>query len=139
MQSVTSVTAITGGGLSGDRYLSNLGFWKSVDSCEVTMISQEELDLAGKRARVEVRQQLAAGGHRRNFVVSDLDITALTEAEFSIGDAVFRFHKSRPPCAYLDRISGKGMYNSLRRHSGICVKVVTGGSVSIGDTIRLIK
>ena len=65
MQSTNSITAIAGKGLDGDRYAEQKGFYRSVDSCEVTLITQEEIDRTSKRASTEIQQMIANGGHRR--------------------------------------------------------------------------
>ena len=139
MQSVNSVSAIAGKGLDGDRYARQKGFYQSVDSCEVTMITQNELDYAEKRASTAIKQQLAMGGHRRNFVIAGSDVKQLAGKSFTIGEAVFRFHKPRPHCAYIDRVSAKGMCKALGKHSGACIEVVTSGKLSVGDEVRVIQ
>ena len=139
MRSVSSVTALTGKGLSGDRYAAQKGFYKSVDSCEVTLISQADINRASKRGPEKVAQILAAGGHRRNLVISGLSIRELAGQQFEIGEATFHYQKPRPPCAYLDRVSGKGTSKALGKHSGVCIKVIEGGLLSVGDPVRIIQ
>jgi MOSC domain-containing protein YiiM len=139
VQSMNSVSAIVGKGLDADRYARQKGFYQSVDSCEVTMITQDELDHANRRASSTIAQQLATGGHRRNLVIAGLYIKQLAGKSFVIGEAVFRYRKPRPPCAYIDRVSGKGMCKALGKHSGACIEVVTGGLISVGDGVRVIQ
>ena len=68
-----------------------------------------------------------------------LKISALEGKSFEIGDAIFSYEKNRPPCAYIDQITGQGMCKALGHYSGICIKVVKSGIISVGDTINVIK
>jgi len=139
MRPANSVLAIAGKGLQGDRYAEDLGFWKSVDACQVTLITKTEIERAGKRASVAVLQLLGSGGHRRNLVISGVDFKQLNGSIFRIGDAVFRFQKPRTPCAYPDRVSESGLSEALGKHSGACIEVITSGLISVGDNVAINK
>ena len=139
MQSINSITAIAGSGLNGDRYAEQKGFYRSVDSCEVTLITQEEIDRASKRASTGIKQMIANGGHRRNLVISGVSVKQLVGATFTIGETILRYRKPRPPCAYIDRVSGQGMCKALGKQSGACIEIVTGGPLRVGDIVRIIQ
>lgn len=125
-------------GLEGDRYSQGRGFWKSVDACEVTLITQQEIDRACRRASTDMKQHLQEGGHRRNLVVSGVNINQMAGATLKIGDVVLQFVKPRPPCAYIDRVAGDGMCKALGKASGCCIQVVTGGQITVGDEVVLL-
>ena len=108
MKSVNTIEAIASRGLKGDRYSEDRGHWKSIDGCQVTLITEHDLEQA-KKTEVEFRKELDNGSHRRNLVIAGLKTKHLEGKQFRIGTAVFRYDKPRPPCAYLDQISGKGM------------------------------
>ena len=88
------------GGLVGDRYQRGEGHYQ-LDACEVTLVEQEALEQIHEAAGLD----LSAGQHRRNLVTSGIELEALLEATFRIGDAVFRGTRRRPPCAYLDTVA----------------------------------
>lgn len=138
MQTVDSVLAIAGAGLEGDRYAAGAGFWKATDACQVTLISEDDLRHARTGRRPELRERLASGHHRRNLVVGGIRTGRLDGRRFRIGDAVFGFDKPRPPCGYLDRVEGDGMCRALGRHSGVCLRVLRGGTIAVGDTVELL-
>ena len=138
MQSIDSVEAIGQRGLKGDRYSEDRGHWKSIDGCQVTLIAEDDLEQAKKGADPELQKNLGHGSHRRNLVISGLKTKHLEGKHFRIGEAVFRYDKPRPPCAYLDKISGKGMSRALGHHSGVCIRVVTGGRFAVGDAVEVI-
>lgn len=138
MKSVNTIEAIANRGLKGDRYSEDRGHWKSIDGCQVTLITEHDLEQA-KKTEVEFQNALDNGSHRRNLVISGLKTKHLEGKEFRIGTAVFRYDKTRPPCAYLDKISGKGMCRALSHNSGICIRVVSGGKLAVGDAMELIE
>jgi hypothetical protein len=122
---------ISGKGLSGDRYSRDSGFWHRVEACQLTLITEHEL------ARVRCAGTVAVddGQHRRNLVVSGVTPRQLAGRSFQIGDALFAYHKPRPPCGYIDTVAGKGMAKALGRHSGVCLKVIRDGTIRVGDVL----
>ena len=138
MNSVNTIEAIANRGLKGDRYSEDRGHWKSIDSCQVTLITEHDLEQA-KKTEVEFREGLEHGSHRRNLVIAGLKTKHLEGKQFRIGTAVFRYDKIRPPCAYLDQIAGNGMCRALSHNSGICIRVVSRGTLTVGDTVEIIE
>ena len=137
MNSVNTIEAIANRGLKGDRYSEDRGHWKSIDGCQVTLITEHDLERS-KKTEVEFREGLEHGSHRRNLVIAGLKTKNLEGKQFRIGTAVFRYDKPRPPCAYLDQIAGKGMCRALSHNSGICIRVVSGGKLAVGDAVEII-
>jgi MOSC domain-containing protein YiiM len=134
MMSVDSVMAISEGGLQGDRYANGAGFWRLTDSCQVTLISAHDLENARARSPLEFNQ----GNHRRNLVISGMKTRSLEGRTFSIGDAIFKYQKPRPPCGYLDKIQGQGMARALGRHSGVCLQILRSGRLAVGDRVEIL-
>ncbi len=137
MTSVPRAQAVAGAGLAGDRYGENAGFWKATDACQVTLITEQELDQTRTRDP-DIKARLATGHHRRNLVIHGLNIKQLQGRRFRIGTAIFQCVKPRPPCGYLDQIEGAGMCKALGRNSGVCLRVIDSGSFAVGDTITLL-
>jgi MOSC domain-containing protein YiiM len=131
MHSCGRAQAIADTGLANDRYATGDGFWRLTDGCQVTLIHAEDL------ARAARRQGLSfdAGQHRRNLVVSGLARADLRERNIRIGEALFKWHRVRPPCGYLDRVSGSGTAKALGRHSGHCLRVRKSGLIKVGDSV----
>jgi len=139
MQAVDSVEALAGQGLAGDRYAERRGFWQATDACQVTLIGADDLHRAARGRPQGLRDKLDSGHHRRNLVVEGIKGRDLEGRTFRIGEAVFAYQKPRPPCGHLDQIEGAGLCKALGRHSGICLRVVEGGMVRVGDTIVLLS
>jgi len=134
MHSVETTQAVVGQGLAGDRYAAGLGHWKTVDAVEVTLVRAEDLRAAEKRSGVS----FAHGEHRRNLVVSGIPIDAYRRRQFRIGEALFEFHRLRPPCGYLDRVAGRGTAKALGKAAGIGARVIVAGRISVGDTVEVL-
>ena len=113
MQSVASIQAIADSGLQGDRYREGSGFWKATDACQVTLISEDDLSKAKQGRPDELQHKLDYGSHRRNLVITGIKTKDLQGKTFRIGEAIFRYHKPRPPCAYLEKIEGQGISRTL--------------------------
>lgn len=138
MRPITSIEALTGRGLKGDRYALNTGFWQVTDACQVTLIGDRDLIQAKKGQSDEIQRKLDNGHHRRNLVINGLHAKQLHDTTFRIGTAVFACHKPRPPCGYLDQIEGDGLCRALARNSGVCLRVLANGRVSVGDTLEIL-
>ena len=139
MQSVASIQAFADSGLQGDRYSDASGFWKATDACQVTLISEDDISRVKKGLPAEFQNKLDQGSHRRNLLIAGIKTKQLEGKTFRIGQAVFRYHKPRPPCAYLEKIEWKGISTALGKHSGVCLYVVSGGTLSVGDTLEIIN
>ena len=137
MRAVQSVRAVAGSGLQGDRYGEHAGFWKATDACQVTLITEYELNRARTR-ELDLKAKLADGRHRRNLVIRGLTPKQLLGLRFRIGTATFVCIKPRPPCGYLDQVEGKGLCRALGRNSGLCIGVIDSGNISVGDAVELL-
>jgi MOSC domain-containing protein YiiM len=137
MHAVNSINAIEGKGLEGDRYYLQTGFWKSIEACQVTLISEDEINRA-QQNNSDLHNQLENGAHRRNLVIQGLKTNSLEHKHFRIGTAVFSYHKPRPPCGYLDKIEGQGMSRAIARNSGACIRILESGTISVGDTLIIL-
>lgn len=134
MQFVDTAEAVEAKGLVGDRYYNKTGYWDPVEGCQVTLISEHDLQKARRGTGLEFNN----GQHRRNLVVSGIKTKSLEGKKFQIGEAIFSYDKPRPPCGYLNKIEGRGMARALSYHSGVCIQVVRGGKLSIGDTLIIL-
>jgi len=134
MQSLREAELVSNKGIIGDRYLNKTGYWDPVEGCQATLISEHDL----KQAKHGNDLTFENGQHRRNLVIKGIKTKALEGKQFKIGDVVFSYEKPRPPCGYLNKIEGKGMALALSYNSGICIRVIQGGRLSIGDALLII-
>jgi len=135
MHRVSEVHAITGHGLAGDRYASDNGHWRRTDACEVTLVDAAELLIAECRSGIV----FSNGEHRRNLVVDGIPLAAMRNRRIRIGEALFAFHRLRPPCGYLERLLEPGASKALGRAAGIGLRVLEGGPIRIGDRVQVLE
>lgn len=137
METLHSARAVTDAGLDGDRYAVGRGFWKVTEACQVTLISEEDLERARRRAPA-LAAGLNGGAHRRNLVIAGIPSRRLLGRRIRIGDAELTVTRPRPPCGYLEQVEGKGLATALGRHSGMCAVVRTTGILQVGATIEIL-
>ncbi|MBI2820160.1 MAG: MOSC domain-containing protein [Acidobacteria bacterium] len=136
MQALTEVEAVEGSGLCGDRYLERTGYWTTVDECEVTLIAGEDLDQIATSTSLGVLN----GEHRRNLVTRGIELMSLRGQRFRIGEAILEYDRPRPPCTYIQGLTGQqGLTRALGRRGGICVRVVKSGRIRLQDSIIILN
>lgn len=131
---VSSVEAIVGRGLAGDRYALAAGYYSGKDSCEVTLIDADALARMSARYGVSVGH----GEHRRNLVTRGLALRDLAGKRLVIGAVMLEFDRPRPPCGYLERLTEPGMTRALGLGSGIGARVIAPGRLQEGAEITVV-
>jgi MOSC domain-containing protein YiiM len=133
MQRRETVRAVAGG-LAGDRYCTGRGHYSPLDVCQVTLVQADALEAISERSHLDVTE----GQHRRNIVVRGGDVHDLLDHRFSLGDALLEGTRPRPPCRYLERVTGQdGLLRALADgNGGICARVAEPGELSVGDDVR---
>ena len=135
MEAFPHAHAVEGRGLRGDRYLERTGYWTGVDECQVTLIRGEDLDEITATTPLKVLN----GEHRRNLVTRGIDMNDLMGRRFQIGEAVLEYDRPRPPCTYIQELTGQlGLTAALGRRGGICARVVKSGRIRVQDPITLL-
>jgi MOSC domain-containing protein YiiM len=100
---------------------------------QVTLIQEEHLAaVASMLGRDSVPPELL----RRNIVVAGINLQALKESEFQIGDAILYATGNCAPCSLMEENLGPGGYNAMRGHGGITARVVRAGTIQINDDVR---
>lgn len=130
IRAVELVVAEAGRGLEGDHHAKR----KKNSKRQVTLIQSEHLSaVASLCGRDEVQPALL----RRNIAVSGINLLALKNKRFRIGGALLEWTGPCEPCSRMEENLGPGGYNAMRGHGGITARVVEGGSIRIGDPVRL--
>lgn len=116
-----------GRGLVGDRY-------QRLDGArQVTLIGQENLRAIADFLGLDF--PVAPALVRRNIVVAGLNLLALKDQRFRLGDAVLETSGECHPCSRMEEALGVGGYNAMRGQGGITARVVEGGRVAVGDPV----
>lgn len=127
---VESVEVCLESGLVGDRFAGKAGAPR-----QVTFIQKEHFAVI---EAILGCAPIAPETLRRNIVVSGINLQSLKGKRFSVGSTVFLGTGNCPPCHKMEAALGPGGYNSMRGHGGLTASVVTAGTVSIGDEVKLI-
>ena len=139
--SVDEAVAEPGLGLIGDRRAKRRSTGRQASKREITLFQAEHLPLvAGWCGMAELDPQRL----RRNLLVSGLNLVGMRSPfpdwvlEWAIGDAV-RIQVTGPcdPCSKIAGELGLGSYTALRGHGGVTARIVEGGTIRIGDCVRL--
>ena len=118
-------------GLTGDYRARSPGSRR-----QVTLIQHEHLAvIASLLGHATAHPTLA----RRNLAVSGINVLALKDEVFAIGDAVFQGTGVCAPCSKMEKYYGEGGYNALRGHGGITARVIVAGVVRLGDNVRAVQ
>lgn len=136
MQSHDSIRAVDGG-LAGDRYCTGEGHYSPYDVCQVTLVQAAALESISERSQLDVLD----GQHRRNIVVRGGNVHDLLNHRFTLGDARLEGTRARPPCRYLERVTGQdGLLRALADgKGGICARVAEPGEFDVGDEVTDIE
>jgi MOSC domain-containing protein YiiM len=114
----------TDGGLLGDHYDGG--------KREVTLIQAEHLAAVASLMGVpRVEPALV----RRNIVVSGINLLALKDRRFRVGEALLECSGPCHPCSRMEEALGAGGYNAMRGHGGITARVLERGTLRVGDTV----
>jgi len=129
MQALNEVMVNRLSGLAGDRYNGTSG------KRQVTLIQWEHLavleSFTGRPVTAEVL--------RRNLVIKGINLLALKNRCFRIGDACFQTTGFCHPCSRMEDILGPGGYNAMRGHGGLTARVLHDGPIRVGDKLTVLS
>ncbi len=103
---------------------------------QVTLIQAEHLQAV---ASMLGKEKIEPALTRRNLVVSGLNLLALKDKTFYVGEVVLEYTGLCHPCTRMEENLGPGGYNAMRGHGGITARVVKGGTIRIGDKVLVKK
>lgn len=118
-------------GLVSDHYASKKG------KRQVTLIQAEHLQAVA--GMLQQKTPISPFLTRRNLVVSGLNLVALKDKQFMIGETV-RLQGTGycHPCSRMEENLGLGGYNAMRGHGGITARVIQGGTIQKGANIKFL-
>jgi len=128
MSAVDEAVLATDVGLVGDRYAGSSG------TRQVTLLQYEHVDTIASLLGGPV----TAFDLRRNLLVSGINLLALKNRRFSLGEAVLEHTGACHPCSRMEKTLGAGGYNAVRGHGGITARVLRGGRIATGDALAML-
>jgi MOSC domain-containing protein YiiM len=124
--------ALAGIGLGDDR-LGRRGE-ADLSTRQVTLVQAEHLAVIARLAGVE---RVDPAALRRNVVVSGINLLALKNQRVRVGAALLQIIGPCQPCSRMEEASGPGGYAAMRGHGGMTARVLEGGSIAVGDPVRV--
>ena len=115
-----------GVGLAGDHYSSRDG------ARQVTLIQSEHLAAVASVLGIDA---VAPETVRRNIAVRGINLLALKDKRFRVGDALLEFTGLCHPCSRMETVLGEGGYNAMRGHGGITARIVESGGLRVGGAV----
>jgi len=102
---------------------------------QVTLIQFEHL---GVIASLAGRDGVTPDLLRRNIAVRGINLLALRERRFRIGEAILEGTGPCDPCSRMEENLGQGGLNAMRGHGGITARVLVEGTIRAGDAVELL-
>ncbi len=133
MQALAEARLVAERGIEGDRYFLGAGTYsiKPGPDRQVTLIEAETLAALARDHGIE----LAPEEHRRNLTVAEVPLNHLVGMRFRVGGVLLEGVRLNQPCKYLEKVTGKAVYQPLLNRSGLNCRVIEGGSVRPGDRV----
>ena len=140
MRTRTSVRAMAGRGLEGDRYALSQGSYSKLPrpaARHVSLIARESMEASNEELVRRGLIPFEPKETRRNIVVEGIDVYALLGQEFRIGAIRLRGSEPTLPCRIPSVVAGKsGFAEAYRNRGGIRAEVLSDGIISIGDLVQ---
>tara|TARA_B100000686_G_C16012739_1_gene582064 strand:+ start:78 stop:533 length:456 start_codon:yes stop_codon:yes gene_type:complete len=128
IREVTEAVATAGAGLEGDRYYA-VG---SVPETQLTLIQVEAIDEFNEMFSTD----LPVTAFRRNVITRGIDVNALEDRTFTVGEVQLRGVELCEPCAYLQNLLGiPGLVKQLTHKGGLRCEILSGGLIRPGDVV----
>lgn len=125
--------AIEGVGLAGDHRDGKKPNPRA--KRQVTLIQLEDLETVAKLLGLAALEPSLT---RRNLVISGINLKALKDRQFKIGEAVFEATGLCHPCSRMEENLGRGGYNAMRGHGGLTARVLQSGLIRQGDALSVL-
>ncbi len=130
MKSVEEVLVSPQAGLEGDRYQGRSGHR------QVTLLQAEHLPVI---ASCIGQESVTPETLRRNLIVRGINLLALKDKDITVGSVELDITGLCHPCSRMEELLGAGGYNAVRGHGGVTARVLTRGTITIGDPVRLLS
>ena len=103
---------------------------------QVTLIQHEHLKAVASFLGME---NIDPALIRRNIVVEGINLNALKDKQFKIGNAILEMTGFCFPCSRMEENLGKGGFNAMRGHGGINCRVIKEGIIRLGDELEALS
>jgi len=139
MQPRTTVRALAGKGLEGDRYAMSQGSYSHIArpvARHVSLIGREAMEAANEELTRRGLVPFEPEETRRNIIVEGHDVYTLLGQEFCIGHVRLRGSDPTRPCHIPSAAAGKtGFAEAFQNRGGVRAEILSDGTITIGDAL----
>ena len=131
VQAPASVNCIAGKGIEGDRffgYRENFKGQVTFFASEVAESLRETLD----------HSPFENSAFRRNIITRGVDLNSLIGKRFKVGSVEFEGTQEATPCVWMETAVASGAHSFLKGKGGLRVRILTTGTLEIGESDLLI-
>jgi MOSC domain-containing protein YiiM len=126
---------VAGKGIEGDRYMigNEVGFYshRPEEGRQITLFEIETLVALERDHKIVLLPE----EHRRNVTVENVPLNHLVGKRFWMGETLLEATRLSTPCRHIEEILGRNVFDPLINRSGLNCKIITGGTVRVGDTL----
>jgi MOSC domain-containing protein YiiM len=128
------ITLVAGRGIEGDRYIHGAGFYSHIveEGRQISLFEIETIEALKRDHGVDLLPE----DHRRNITTRGVPLNHLVNKRFWVGGVLLEATRLSTPCKHIEEITGKGIFNFILNRAGLNAKIVQGGTVRVGDTIK---
>jgi MOSC domain-containing protein YiiM len=137
MQERDALELVAGEGIVGDRYRIGVeqGFYsdRPEDGRQVTLFEEEALEAIYHDYKIV----LTPAEHRRNITTRGVPLNWLVGRRFTVGPCLLEATRLSTPCRHIEEILEKNVFDPLVHRSGLNCRILSSGTVRLGDAVRL--
>ena len=136
MRAFAELNLVAGKGIEGDRYMigNEVGFYshRPEEGRQITLFEIETLVALERDHKIVLLPE----EHRRNVTVENVPLNHLVGKRFWMGETLLEATRLSTPCRHIEDILGRNVFDPLINRSGLNCKIITGGTVRVGDSLR---
>ena len=88
----------------------------------------------------QIKQNIDAKDFRRNIIISGINLNELINKKIKINEVTLIIHEICQPCKYLqNKLKIPDLVKMLVNKSGVRAEILSSGSLSVGDAIKILK
>lgn len=133
MTELEEATLLEGAGIEGDHAGRRV---RPDAKRQVTLFQWEHLAVIGS---ILGDKTISPDSLRRNIAVKGINLLALKDRRFQVGDALLEYTGLCHPCSRMEETLGPGGYQAVRGHGGINARVVRGGKITLGNLLAAVE
>ncbi|WP_160122024.1 MOSC domain-containing protein [Rhodovarius lipocyclicus] len=134
MEELAEGRMIPGVGIEGDRYATAQGTYSHMphEDRQCTLMEIETMEALERDHGLPLTPQES----RRNLTTRGVPLNHLVGRHFRVGEVLLFGGRLNKPCKYFDDLLGRPLFNPLLNRSGLNCRIIEGGVIRPGDTIR---